>query len=94
MKYNQLSGYARFLLLAEQTNGLAPNLQAYLGFKDVLKILEECSKSDTPSIVWKSGVVSKPVNRAEAARLLDKINNNKWDPLVRKVAHCFNIELR
>jgi hypothetical protein len=94
MKYEHLSGYAKFILLAEQARGVSPNLQTYLSFKNVLKILEQCSKSDTPSVMWKDELVEKPINRTEATMLLDKINRGKWDQSLKKVAHCFGIELR
>ena len=94
MKYEQLSGYAQFILLAEQARSMPANLTAYLAFKDVVKALEECCKSDTPSICWKNEYVERPRTRAEAISLLDKLKKNKWDESIKRVAAAFMIELR
>ena len=94
MKYEQLSGYAQFILLAGQARSIPANLTTYLAFKDVVKALEECCKSDTPSIRWKNDYIERPVTRAEAISLLDKLKKNKWDESIKRVAAAFRIELR
>ena len=94
MKYEHLSGYAQFILLADQAKGISGNLSSYLAYKEVLKILEECSKSDTPSVHWKNELIEKPVTRMEAVNILDKLKNNKWDHSLKKIARVFKIEFR
>jgi hypothetical protein len=94
MKYEHLSGYTQFILLAGQASGVSANLTTYLAYKDVVKVLEECAKSDTPSIRWQAEYIEKPITRAEALVLLDKLNNNKWDKSIKSIAHHFKIELR
>ena len=94
MKHEQLSGYAKFILLADQARGISGNLSTYLAYKEVLKILEECSKSDTPSVHWKNELIEKPITRMEAVSILDKLKNNRWDQSLKKIAHVFKIELR
>lgn len=94
MEYNKLSDYDKFILLSEQTRNVSANMQAFALFKEVVNILEACSKSDTSTLTWKNNVIEKPITRHEANKALNNIKNNKWDNLITKVCRAFQIELR
>jgi|TARA_B100000809_G_C15078878_1_gene508892 hypothetical protein len=94
MKYEHLTGYAKFLLLSDTARGLGSHMQAYISFNQIIKILEECCKSDTPTLIWKNKIVEKPITRMEAIAVLDKVQNNIWDNSIRRIANIFEIELR
>ena len=94
MEYNKLSGFDKFILLTEQARGLGASLTTYLEFQKVEKILELCSRSDASTICWDGSDIEKPVKRGEAERILLKLQKNKFDSGVFKVARLMNVELR
>lgn len=94
MEYNKLSGFDRFILLTEQARGLSASLTTYLEFQKVEKILELCSRSDASTIYWDGADVVKPCKRHEAEKILIKLEKNKFDSGVFRVARRMNVELR
>ena len=71
MKYEHLTGYAKFLLLSDTARGLGSHMQAYISFNQIIKILEECCKSDTPTLIWKNKILNlgDQIKAAEAKLL-------------------------
>ena len=97
MEKSKLSDYEKFIVMADnygKRGSVQGTMQTFIGFKEVLKACQECSKSDADDFTWRGEVTEKPINRSEAQRMLDDFENIRWNPLFKKVANKLKIELR
>jgi len=69
-------------------------MRAFVEFKEVLKVTEQCAKSDTEYITYLDKIISKPVTRVLATTALDNYKKRKWDTTFIMVARCLNIQLK
>jgi len=93
MKYEQLSGYEKFILLTENVSGVSANLSSYSEFKLALEALTRCAKSDTKTMRWKGTIIVKPVMMYDAEKALRNIKNNKWDNTIFQLCNALRIPL-
>jgi hypothetical protein len=95
MERDRLSDYEKFIVMADSVRGsFTGGMQAFIGFKDILKVCHECSKSDSDDFTWNGAVTIKPVTRLEAQKMLEDFDNIRWNPLFKMVANKLNIDLR
>ena len=93
MKYEQLSGYEKFILLTEGVSAVSANLSSYNEFKLALEALTRCAKSDTKTMRWKGEIIVKPIKMHEAERALRHIKSNKWDNTIFHLCNALRIPL-
>jgi len=93
MEMNKLTDYDKFILMT-QGKTMGSTMAAFFEFKNILKLLEVCSKSDAKTISWKDKIIDKPINRSEAVGLLDSFNRAKWNGKFVTLAHRMGIVLR
>jgi hypothetical protein len=93
MKYEQLSGYEKFILLTEGVSAVSANVSSYNEFKLALEALTRCAKSDTKTMRWKGDIIIKPVGMYEAEKALRSIKANKWDHTVFLICNALKIPL-
>ena len=86
MKLNKTSGYARYLVLADRSNGvLRGDYLTYLDFKLVKDIVNRLSLSDKTSYLYESNIYSRKVTSIEAKNILENINKCMWNDTTKKV---------
>ncbi|MBC8411133.1 MAG: hypothetical protein H8E12_20810 [Rhodobacteraceae bacterium] len=94
MKYGELSGYDKFILMSDQASGLPSTLTSYIAYQQVEKILELCERSDASTIFWDGKDVEKPIRRGEAGKVIESLAKNKFDHRIFKIARLMGVELR
>ncbi len=97
MEKSQLSDYEKFIVMTDnygKRGSVQGTMQTFIGFKEILKACQECSKSDSEDFTWHGEVTEKPINRNEAQKMLEDFDNIRWNPLFKKVANKLKIELR
>ena len=94
MENNRLSGYDRYILLTQQTRNMRSNLQAYGVFKEIISFIEKCSKSDAKVINYNEKFLDKPITRDQAKRILEKVDNIKWDNTIVSIGRFLELDFR
>ena len=94
MELNEISPYEQFLLLADTTHSVNSTMRSFVEFKEVLKVVEQCSKSDSEYITYNGDVIEKPINRVTAQKALTNYNKRKWDTGFNTVSRCLGIQLK
>ncbi len=94
MEMKDISSYEKFILLAEKTNSLSSTMRSYVEFKEVLKIVRECAKSDNEHIIYEGNITPKPITMHEAKKALNNLEKIKWDSNFLVVSTRLNIPLK
>jgi len=94
MENNRLSGYDRYILLTQQTKGMRSNMQAYGVFKEILDFIMKCAKTDAKVINYNDKYLDKPITRDQAKRILDKVDNIKWDEKIITIGRFLELDFR
>ena len=89
MKMENWSGYEKYIVMLTGYNasirGVQLGYQAFLDFKRVKEALHLISKSGD-SYSYDGNIYSRPITSARASQILMKIEECKWDEVIRLVA--------
>ena len=86
MKLNKTSGYARYLVLSDRSNGiLKGDYLTYQDFKLVKDIVNRLSLSDKASYLYESNIYNRKVTSTEASNILKNINECTWNDTTKKM---------
>jgi len=93
MELSKLTDYDKFILMT-QGQRFGSSMSSFYEFRTILELLDLCSSNDAQTITWRNEIIEKPVNRSEAASLLDSFNRAKWNSKFVTLARKFNVEIR
>lgn len=91
MKKSRWSDYDKFTVMVDGGGyrsivGVCLGYEAFCEFRIVKQAINEISNSKGRSYSFKGKVYSSPITTSKAQRILEKIENCKWDDDIRKIA--------
>ena len=86
MKMDRWSDYAKFLVLASNSDGrLQPDYVAYLEFKKVKEVINNIAFSDKSTYSSDGDIYVRKITSSEAKNILDNIDECKWTNTTAKI---------
>ena len=86
MKRSNLSDYARYILLADDSRAeLKGDYQSFLNFKKVIEVVKNIASSDKSSYLYNGDIYSRKITSDDAKRIIDSINQCRWSENTRKM---------
>jgi|TARA_R110000851_G_scaffold1135_2_gene3982 hypothetical protein len=86
MNKNKWSGYAKYLVLASNSNGkLRPSFTAYLEFKKLKEVINNIAFSDKSTYSSSGDIYIRKITSSEAKNILDNIEECKWTSTTAKI---------
>ena len=86
MKRSNLSDYARYILLADDSRAeLKGDYQSFLNFKKVMEVVHSIASSDKSSYLYEGDIYSRKITSNDAKRIIDNINQYRWTENTKKM---------
>ena len=80
MKMDRWSDYAKFLVLASNSDGrLKPDYVAYLEFKKVKEVINNIAFSDKSTYSSNGNIYNRKITSTDAKNILSNIDECKWN---------------
>ena len=80
--------------MASRSGKIPMTATGFNAYRDLRKIIEQCSKSDAPTVEFRGDTFETPIDRHEAIKLLEDCNDMRWNPKLRKLSKFFNLEFK
>ena len=80
--------------MASRSNKMPMTATGFNAYKDLKMIIEQCAKSDAPTVEFRGQTFDTPIDRHEAIKLLDDCNDMKWNPKLRSLSKYFTLEFK
>ena len=86
MKRSNLSDYARYILLADDSRAeLKGDYQSFLNFKKVIEVVKNIASSDKSSYLYNGDIYSRKITSDDAKKIIDNVNQCRWTVNTRKL---------
>ena len=86
MKKDNWSGYAKYLVLSDNSKGkLRPNYVAYLEFKKVKEVINNIAFSDKSTYLSGGDIYDRKITSSDAKTILTNIDECKWTNITSKM---------
>ena len=81
MKQERWSGFDKFVVMADKYYGyIKADYPAYLDFKVLKSVMENCSKGHDPTNYYHDGeTINLGITKNNMSKSIDKMFKNKWD---------------
>ena len=86
MELNKTSGYAKYLVLSDRSNGiLRGDYLTYQNFKQVKDMINRLSLTDKTSFLHENNIYSRKVTSTEASNIIKNINECTLNDTTKKM---------
>ena len=86
MKENAWSGYAKYIVLADNSRGrLRGDFSGYMDFKEVRNVIDNIAFTDKSTYSNGGDIYNRKVTSAEAKTILNNIDICKWNEKTSKM---------
>ena len=73
-------GYAKYLVLADDSNGeLKANYENYLNFKQIKDVINNIAYADKSTYSYEGDIYTRKITSADAKTILSNISDCKWN---------------
>ena len=80
MKMDKWSGYAKYLVLSDNSKGkIKPNYIAYLEFKKIKEVINNIAFSDKSTYLSGGDIYDRKITTSDAKIILTNIDECKWN---------------
>ena len=93
MKEERWSDFDKFVVMADKYYGyIKADYPAYLDFKVLKSVMENCSKGHDPTNYYHDGVtINLGVTKSIMSKAIDKMFKNKWDDSLHLVVRRLSL---